>query len=953
MKKLSVKRLKKLFILKIDLPALLAFALFAGLIFFYLIPVFERVMMERKRHLINQVTSTAYSLLDYYHSREINGELEQEEAKERARSAINTIRYGDEHKDYFWITDMYPRMIVHPYRPDLNGKDLTDFHDSRGKTIFVEFVNAVTAKGESYVEYMWQWNDDSTRIVPKLSYVRKFEPWEWIIGTGIYIEDVKAEIRRMENRALLISGVIGLIIVALLTVVSRQSHIIEKKRNKAEEELHRSRELYRTLAEAASEGVMIWSENEIQANKTLLSWLLYTEDELKSMEPGNILVSPESAGFKDPEIVYDELSARRNTECTLKKRNGALIKAHASFSGILLGGKKAVLIVVRPAKSIVPRDGFSPQPSLVETISTGFFRITYGRKNIFLDASRPVLKMLGYNSLQDLIPHSVESLFADPAQFRAFRSALESGEKILDRKVLLRRKGGNEFWALVNVLVVESDNGEIWCEGTIEEIASGRVQDNALLAAPDEYVLTFILQASVSSISIPAEKCSEKISVRRAVSLMKEQNINVMVVTNREGEPLGVIDLVTLGMKMAEGISPDTEIFRLMNSPPAFIRYNSSIAEAFGLINEAPAKCLLVTTEENKVTGIITNEVLTGAFSLTPHLIHQEIKNAVTPLSLRKTYLECRKIAVSMLLGRADPYSVSLFISTVADAICNRVVELCIEETGEAPCRFVFIQTGSAGRREQTFSTDQDNAIIFENVTGEMLKNAETYFPALGRKVNKMLAEAGFSLCKGENMAGTAKWCQPLDKWKKYFSGWIKSPGPEELLEISIFFDFRFCYGDQNLSDELREYIRNDLSTTDIFFYHMASAWKQFNPSPNILSGGKTDIKKLLMPLAGIIRLYALKYGINGLSTIERALGLYSGGHLDSGLISGSVRAWKDLTSIRLNHQAECIRNDIEPDNIIDFQIAGSELYYIAERSLISVNNLMIKAGSDFYTETI
>jgi len=953
MKKLSVKQLKKLFIPKIDLPALLAFALFAGLIFLYLIPAFEKVMMERKRHLINQVTSSAYSLLNYYHSREISGELEQEEAKERAGSAISTIRYGDENKDYFWITDMYPRMIVHPYRPDLNGKDLTGFHDSKGKTIFVEFVKAVEATGDSYVEYMWQWNDDSTRIVPKLSYVRKFEPWGWVIGTGLYIEDVKTEIRRMENRALGISGIIGFVIIALLTAVSRQSHIIEIKRKEAEESLNKSRELYRTLAEAASEGVMIWSENEIQANKTLLSWLQYTEDELKSMKPGNIMISADSAGFTDPVTVYDELSARKNTECTLKKQNGTFIKAHASFSRILLGGRKAVLIVVRPAKSIVLPDGFSPRPVLLDTISTGFFRITYGRKNIFLEASLPALKILGYNDLQELIPHSVESLFNDPAQFRAFRKALEAGEKINNREVLLRRKGGEEFPALVNAIVVETDNGEIWCEGTIEALAAGRVQDNIPPAGLDEYGSTFILQASVSSISIPAEKCTEKISVRRAMSLMKEHNINVLVVTNREGEPLGIVDLISLGMKMSEGISPDTEVFKLMISPPVFIQHNSSVADAFGLISGAPTKCLLVKNEEDKISGIITLEVLTGAFSMTPRLINSEIRKAVTSTGLGSIYRECRKIAVSMLLGHADPYLVSLFISSVADAVCKRVLELCIEETGDPPCRFAFIQTGSAGRMEQTFSTDQDNAIIYENVTGEKLKNAETYFLTLGRKVNLMLAEAGFSLCKGENMAGNALWCQPLDKWKKYFSGWIKAPGPEELLEISIFFDFRFCYGDPDLSDGLREYIRHDLKTNDIFSHHMTSAWKQYNPSPNILSGGKTDIKKILMPLTGIIRLYALKRGINGLSTIDRALELYSAGHLDYGLITESLRAWKDLTSIRLNHQADCIRNNTEPDNIIDFQIAGTQINYIAERSIDSVNNLMLKAGSDFYTETI
>ena len=953
MKQLSGKRLNRIFIPKIDLPALLAFALFAGLIFFYLIPVFENVMMDRKRHLIHELTSSAYSLLEYYHSREDSGELDREEAKERARAAIGTIRYGDEQKDYFWITDLFPRMIVHPYRPDLNGKDLTNYRDSKGKTIFVEFVRAVSQSGESYVEYMWQWNDDSTRIVPKLSYVRKFEPWNWIIGTGIYIEDVRSEIRRMETSALLISGIIGIIIIALLAVVSRQSHKIEQKRTKAEEELRKSRELYRTLAEAASEGVMIWSGKRIQANKTVLSWLEYQEEELRELTPGDILISPETADFTDPDTVYEELSAQRNMECVLRKKNGKLIKSLASFSRILLGGMKAVLIVVRPSEGMVSQPGFLLQPSLLKDITTGFFRITYGRKNVFISASETVLKVLGYASLQDLAPHTVESLFIEPGQFRGFRAALESGKNIFNREVHLRRKNGDEFRALVSVIIVKADTGDIWCEGTIEPLTAGLIRNNPPMADLNEYSASYIMQAPVSSISVPAVECRDSMTASRAVVVMKENNTSVAVVTGKEGKPLGIIDSPTIGFRLAEGASPDTEIFRWMSSPPAFIRQNASIGEAFGMIGNSLKNCLLVSPDDDKVTGIITNKVLTEAFSQAPRLIIREIENAVASHTLRDIWNKNQKTAVAMILGRAHPWSVSLFISAIADTICRRVIALCLEEAGEPPCRFAFIQTGSAGRREQTFSTDQDNAIIFENLTGDALKNAGTYFTGLGKKVNKMLGEAGFRLCKGDNMAGNPKWCQPADRWKKYFSDWIKMPGPDELLEISIFFDFRFCYGDQHLSDELREYVKNDLKTNDIFFHHMTAAWKHFDPAQNVLSGGKTDIKRLIMPLTGIIRLYALKHGTAGLSTLERIIDLHSGGHLSHHLLSGSMRAWKDLTLIRLNHQVNCINDDKEPDNIVDFNVADADMLYFAEKAVATLNDLMLKAGSDFHTETI
>jgi len=308
-----------------------------------------------------------------------------------------------------------------------------------------------------------------------LSYVRKFEPWDWIIGTGIYIEDVKAE-----------------------------------------EELLKSRELYRTLAEAASEGVMIWSGKSIQANKTVLSWLEY------------------------PEAVYEELSAQRTMECVLRKKNGKLIKSLASFSSILLGGMKAVLIVVRPSEGMVTQPGFLLQPSLLQDITTGFFRITYGRKNVFISASEPVLKALGYASLQDLAPHIVESLFIEPGQFRAFRLALESGKNIFNREVLLRRKNGDEFRALVSVMIVRADTGDIWCEGTIEPLTAGLYRNNPPMADLNEYSASYIMQAPVSLISVPAVECRENMTASRTVTVMKENNTSVAVVSGMEGKPLGI-----------------------------------------------------------------------------------------------------------------------------------------------------------------------------------------------------------------------------------------------------------------------------------------------------------------------------------------------------------------------------------------------------------------------------
>jgi len=133
------------------------------------------------------------------------------EAQNEAIRRIENIRYGQDRKDYFWITDMHPNMIMHPYRRDLNNTDLSNYHDPTGKKLFVEFVKAVEKNGEDYVDYMWQWKDDSTRIVPKLSFVKEFKNWGWVVGTGIYIEDVNEEISSLTNNLFYVS--LGILLI--------------------------------------------------------------------------------------------------------------------------------------------------------------------------------------------------------------------------------------------------------------------------------------------------------------------------------------------------------------------------------------------------------------------------------------------------------------------------------------------------------------------------------------------------------------------------------------------------------------------------------------------------------------------------------------------------------------------------------------------------------------------
>jgi len=266
-------------------PAILTFGLFLGLIFAVVIPTMRESIMERKREMIRELTQAAWSELADLESRERQGTLTREAAQTAAVARVQTLRYGDDGKDYFWISDMHPRMVVHPYRPELNGQDLSSYTDPAGKRLFVESARLVRENGNGYLEYLWQWKDDEQRIVPKLSYVKGFEPWGWVIGTGVYLEDVRAQVSAITRRVIQLAVGFSVLIAGLLFYMAEQSLDLERQRVAAEVALRTSEEKYRALVEGTTEGiVLVVGGRCVYANATLLTMLGYAEAEITGLD---------------------------------------------------------------------------------------------------------------------------------------------------------------------------------------------------------------------------------------------------------------------------------------------------------------------------------------------------------------------------------------------------------------------------------------------------------------------------------------------------------------------------------------------------------------------------------------------------------------------------------------------------------------------------------------------
>ncbi|MBP5078040.1 methyl-accepting chemotaxis protein [Pseudomonas chlororaphis] len=175
-------------------------------------------LYQAKAQKTQHVVQTANGVLAYFQGLESAGSLDRATAQKQALSAIRSLRYDQ--SDYFWINDLTPVMVMHPTNPKLDGQNLSAIRDPDGFAVFNEMVAIAKAKGAGMVNYRWP-KPGASEPVQKTSYVQLFQPWGWIIGSGVYIDDVQAEFRSQVVKASAVGIVIALIMALLVLLIAR------------------------------------------------------------------------------------------------------------------------------------------------------------------------------------------------------------------------------------------------------------------------------------------------------------------------------------------------------------------------------------------------------------------------------------------------------------------------------------------------------------------------------------------------------------------------------------------------------------------------------------------------------------------------------------------------------------------------------------------------------------
>jgi PAS domain S-box-containing protein len=933
--------------LRIFLPTFTAILLFLAVFWGLILPSFERTLLEQKRSMIRELTNSAWSILASYQSDEENGLLSRQVAQAMAIADIEGLRYGSEGKDYFWIQDMQPRMIMHPYRLDLNGQDLSRYEDPRGTAIFVEFAALVQREGEGYVDYVWQWNDEPQRLEPKESYVKGFTPWGWIIGTGVYIDDVNEEISRIEqsliNTSLAISGAI----ILLLLFVLQQSVRIERDRQDVVDNLRESTERYHSLVEATTEGTLLVLDDRCQyANHTFLEMLGYTTRQLEFLDLADLLPD-QSCNTEIWERIknssVNSLASSDSFEGCLQNIDGSLLECILTINPIQVAGQRGFILL---AKDI------ARQPALVTDSGlglaaahapTGIFRAQAARRGVFLEMNAEGQKLLTHLAAGGSQP-ALADFFTDPAEYEQVFQALLENQEIKNHILHIETSdAAARFVSLSARLVRDEQHQPVYISGMLEDVTLSRRQEAGREALIEKLQSSLLfLHEPLSNLGRDAVICGMDTTVDQLSQLMTERNVTAALVASETSAIIGIVTDHDLRERvLAEMVELSAPIYTIMSAPVTRIPENALIYEALMRMEERGVRHLAVEDQNGQIVSVIDSKSLIQFKRYGPIVLTREIARAKTFNEVAQYCQRTTPLVKSLLDSSARPIHVTNMLASICDAATERLVELALDELGPAPAPFAFVAMGSQGRQEQTLLTDQDNGIIYAPVADVDTEIVADYFLALGKQVCEGLRQAGYQLCRGQVMASNPRWCRSLPEWMEGFDEWVLRSEPQEIIDLSIFFDFRTVYGNADLAHELRGYIHHVLQDEPAFFHFFAQNAQMFKPPFRLLGsiylsgsgaerGGEINLKDAMMPVVSFARLYALRHQVNQTNTLERIGALTERGIVLSSSRDEITAAYDFLMQLRLQNQLAAIQAGQTPQNTIH----PSKLGYIQQELL-------------------
>ena len=408
---------------------------------------------------------------------------------------------------------------------------------------------------------------------------------------------------------------------------------------------------------------------------------------------------------------------------------------------------------------------------------------------------------------------------------------------------------------------------------------------------------------------------SPETAIRQVVEIMAEGNIGSMIIVDEDNKPIGIFTQSDVLKRIVlPGVSLEDAISTVMSAAPHALSISANAYDAALAMATHGIRHVMVVDEGGKLKGVISERDLFTLQRVGLRQIRQSIDNATDIDMLCQASTDVRQLALNMLAQGVGAEQLTQFISALNDTLTRRIIQLNVDRHDLQGIEWAWLSFGSEGRDEQTFSTDQDNGIVYLCNDQMDCGQAQQRLLDFARDVNVDLDKVGFTLCKGNIMASNPDLCLTLDAWEQKFADWVRIPDPNSLLNATIFFDFRPLYGAVTLAHQLRVTLFQQVRGNPLFMRMMAqNALSVLPPLGKIRDfitdadpehPGTIDLKKFGARLfIDAARIFALAKEVANTNTVQRLKLASAKMNVSQDEVGSIIEGFNFIQLIRLRHQ--------------------------------------------------
>lgn len=425
--------------------------------------------------------------------------------------------------------------------------------------------------------------------------------------------------------------------------------------------------------------------------------------------------------------------------------------------------------------------------------------------------------------------------------------------------------------------------------------------------------------------------CDQARPVAEVAALMRAKGVGSVIVLDGAQRPVGIVTSHDIVSTLADGAGT-RPVAERMTREPRTLPAHALAYEAALLMSSGRIRHVLVT-DQGRLLGVVSERDLFALQRLGLGEVTMEIQLAREIGVLAEIAADIRKLTAGLVEHGVAAEQLMALVSVLNDRLSHRVIEIVRQRHDLERISWCWLAFGSEGRLEQTFSSDQDNGLLFAAHDDAPPPRVRERLLPFARAVNEALDACGFALCKGNVMASNPELCLSLDEWRAKMAGWVETTLPKALLDAVICFDFRPIYGDDALADQLHAWVHERVRRAPVFLRHMADNALQAQPALGRLggfitddapgAGGTIDLKlhgaRIFIDAA---RIYALAHATPQTNTAGRLRAVRAAIGMSDAHAEASVGAFFAIQAIRLRVQARgqgtdaALHNRIDPANL-------------------------------------